>query len=685
MRLITSKGQLDLPADFSFSIEQQSPVFSREGTQSIPATVPTSVRNLEALGYPTRIGRSEKYLRKMSAKVEAGVFQKDGQLVIDSAMKGTGIVGAVMLNESDLYTKIKDVKLQDVFIKIIRDDFANEANPIEAWYNYLMLCMTGAESDDFTLFPVAVNYNEASGYGLLNSPDHTIAADPWPLRYKTRRVTVGDETQTVPDGYGITPFLWMWRVIELLFAEWNYTIGENPFKSDAHLAKIALLNNTADSICVGKIRYSDLVPSCTVSDFLTFLENKFLCHAYIYPESKTIDIGPLQSVLTTAPDADLSSIINGEIKHIYSDPKEVSLSSDTSLEGAAPAMPTIFDFNKKYKFLAELDEFDWRNNAYKYTLVKRLATGEYFEILRKMADSSVKRNRLGTNYFTHFTGVLTSQEYKADDIVPPMVEIDLGLIGAVMAKIVCPFIGDRRHVNTEYNDDGESEQKIIVAMAAGHAESDVNVASKAYLGTTQKYNNLGHSWADYDLTTFDLYNLFFKAWNSVLRNSAREIECRVDYPIKQLLSLRLDRLKLIQGQKVLQKSLSYTVGKNVLHNTSSFVIVRPLSPIVEDIEPSFELQLYMWSYVNNADTVFAEFDTQEWDSYTWVYVNPDGGTYNPNTFEFIPPPTAEQFAAGGEYYRQENDIRISAKRINSSLIETFDRVLISYFTPIEIV
>jgi hypothetical protein len=647
--------------------------------------LPSSARNLESLGYPTRIGRSEKYLRKIPAKIEAGVFQKDGQLVIDSANRSSGIVGAIMLNESDLYTQIKDVKIQDVFIKIIRDDFAAEENPIESWYNYLMLCMSGIESDDFTMFPVAVDYSEDSGYKLLNSPDHTVAADIWPLRYKSRKITIGDESQNVPEGYGITPFLWMWRAIEILFAEWGYNIGENPFRTDPHLSKIVLLNNTADSICVGKIRYSDLVPSCSVSEFLMFLENKFLVHAYINPESKIIDIVPLQSVLSSPPDSDLSSIVNGEIKYVFSDPKEVALSSDTSLDGAAPAMSTIFEFNKKFKFLTELDEFNWRNNAYKYTLVKRLSTGEYFEILRKVADSSVRRNRLGTNYFSHYTGNLAAKEYKADDIMPPMVEIDLGLIGALMAKVVCPYIGERRHINTEYSDNAESEQKIIIALAAGLAESDVNVISKAYLGTTQKYNNLGHSWADYDLTTFDLYKLFFKGWNSILMNSTREVECRIDYPITQLLSLRLDRLKLIQGQKVLQKSLSYTVGRSIIHNTSSFVLARPLSPVIEDIEPVFEDQLYTWTYVNNAETVFAEFDTQEWDSYTWEYINSDGGTYNPNIFEFIPPPTAEQFAVGGEYYKQDNNIRISAKRINSSSIEVFDKILTSYFTPVEII
>lgn len=683
MKLITERGQLDLPSGFSFTIEQNSPAFSNEGTQSIPATLPTSIRNIDTLGNPIRLGRVDKYIRKIPAKIEAGLFQKNGQLVIDSAQKGSGIMGAVMLNESDFYSRVKDVKLVEIFEKIIRDDFASQEDPVKAWYNHIFSCMTGVVTDDFTAFPIAVNYNSSSGYQLLNSPDKSSPGEIWSLRHEVRKVTTGNVTINVPTGYGVTPFLWLWRALELMFAEWGYTIRENPFKSTPLLSKIVILNNTADTICFGKIKYSDLVPSCTVSEFLSFLGSKFLTHAYIFPESKMVDLVPLQSVLTAAPDLDLTNYVNGEIKQIFSDPQETSISSDISLEGAAPASETIFELNKKHSILTRLDESNFRNNAWRYSFVQRKATGEFYEILQKVADSSVKENRLGSNYFTHYSGALPAREYKSADILPPMVEVDMGLIGFQMVKFICPFVGESRHINTSFFDTKEqTEQKIIIAYAAGRAEEDANILCKAFFGTTQKFNNLGHQWAEYDLTSYDIYKLFFKSWNSVLRNSTRELECRVDYPEKQLLSLRLDRLKLVQGQKLLPKALSYTIGQKVAHNNSQFVVIKPLSPIEEDVEPVFLEQLYRWQYENNSFAVFTEFDIQEWENYTWVYKNADGSTSNNNTFESIPPPTSIQFTTGGQYFYQENEIIISAKRTNESTVIDFDRVLISWFTPV---
>lgn len=141
---------------------------------------------------------------------------------------------------------------------------------------------------------------------------------------------------------------------------------------------------------------------------------------------------------------------------------------------------------------------------------------------------------------------------------------------------------------------------------------------------------------------------------------------------------------MLHGQKVLPESLSYTIGEKITHNSSRFIAVKPLNPVIEDSQISFTPQLYYWEYVNNALEVFAEFDTQEWESYTWKYINQDGTTVNPNTYEFIPPPTQEQFLSGGQHFLQENPISISAIRFNTYQTVIFEKALISYFRAVEI-
>lgn len=675
MKLITKNGELVLPEDFNFTIEQSSPVFSKEGTQTIPVDLPAAAINAVALDHPDRPGRISKYNRKLPAKLEAGVFHKCGHLVIETAGRKDGITGAIMINESDLYTQIKDVTLEDVFVKIERTDISG----VENWYNRIYACMTGSVMDDFTAFPVAVNLDDGR-YQFLNGPDTTSTSSPWHLKWETRKIFASGKVVNVPQGYGVTPFLWLWRMLELLFTDFDYTVRKNAFKTDDFLKKIVIINNTADSICKGSLNYADLVPTCTISEFMQWLEDKFLTHLYIYPESKMIDILPLQDVINSTSQLDITDILDGDEKYTFSEPSELSLSSDTSLSGSAPAAETLHDLARKYDHIAELSEPEFRNDAWKYSLVFRKSTGEYYEILRRAGDSSVERNKIGSNYFKHFTGRLQEKKYEASDLMPAMVEVKLGLNGSKELNVVCPYVGQSRHRNTSYNESGETaKQDIIVALSAGISDEDAIIEAKYNLGTTQKYNNLGIQWSTHDLTLQSLYDMFWKNYNRVLMNCSVEIQGKVDYSAEQLLSLRMDQSVLLKGQPCLIKQLHYSVGRKVANNKSEYVLLKSLTPTIDDIVISFSQQLYRWNYESNAATVFADFDSQEWENYTWEYIN---GTEASNSFEYIAPPTEQQYLSGDLFYQQSNDIRITATKINETQPYYFNRVLESGFRAV---
>lgn len=676
MKLITTKGELALPKDFQFTIEQKSPVFSTEGTQSIPVTLPFSI-NFAALDHPDRPGRINKYLRKIPAKLESGLYHKSGQLVIDSAKRLDGITGSIMINESDFYAQIKDQTLPEVFAKISRTDISG----VDNWYNHIYDCMTGVANDDFTAFPIAVNLRDGR-YQLLNGPDTSVSElSVWPLKWKARRIMYEDQAVNVPDGYGITPFLWLWRMLELLFNNFNYTINHNPFKDDDFLKKIVLINNTADSICKGSLNYSDLVPSCSIADFVKWLEAKFCMHLYIYPESKSVDIVPLSNVIESSAQIDISNIIDGREKYTYIDCTELYLKSDTTLDGASPAAETEIALSNKYKEITELNEDAFRRNAWKYNVVFRRSTGTYYEILRRVGDSSIKREKLGSNYFMHTTGRLPEKKYEAVDLMPTMVEVKLGLNGSKELNVVCPFVGDSRHRNTSYKEKTEAaEQKIVLALFAGRSDEDNIIEAKYMLGTTQQYNNLGVEWSMYDLTLKSLYPLFWRSWNKILMNSDMEIDLKANYSIDQLMSLRLDRPILIKGQQCILKGLSYNIGDRLSNNNSQYFPLKSMAPVMTDVSVSFSEQLYRWNYENNAQDVFSEWDTQEWQEYTWEYTGSDSPTQE--SYEFIPSPTAEQYNSGNVFYHQVNAIRVAATRLGDTSPTYFDRELESWFRPV---
>jgi len=679
MKILTDNGQLTLPADYKIEIKHSSPVFSKEGTQSLPFTFPYK-SNLNVLGYLNRLGADNKLVLKKKVRLISGIYQKTGQLVIDKA-SSKDIVGAIMINESDLYAQIKELTMREIFNNIIRDDFAAAEDKITSWYDYIFACMTGDESDDFTAFPVAIN-EDSGEYQLLNKPDHRSALDPWPLIYKSRRVTSGSSTMNVPSGYGITPFLYLHRAIDLLFDQFGYQVRINLVRTDSLLSKLVLLNSTADTICTGKLRYGDLVPTCTIADFINFLEAKTLMHCYIYPESKIIDLVPLKEPLITQPDIDITSILNGEYTVSFIEPSEVDLTSDTSITGASPAADTWNDFVKKHHVLTEMAEMDFRTNVSKYSVVFRKSTGSYYQVLRRPGDSSIKLERLGSNYFRRFSNKLTGKEYHSIDKIPPMVDVNLGIVGSKEAIVVCPFIGESQHINTVYKDESsKAVQDIILAYSAGRSIEDNNIIAKYFQGTTQKYNNFGEQWADYDLSPRDFFNRFFIEWDSILRNTNTEIDAIAEYSLSQLMSFRMDRLKILNGQRLLPIDIAYNVGNGIVENTGGrYKPIKLLEPIVTDPDVILPPQLYSWTYESNAEEVFAEFDVQLWESYTWEYSGEDNPSKN--TFEFIPPPTLEQFTSQELQYYQENPIKIFAKKINENTIYEFERVLSSGFRAV---
>jgi hypothetical protein len=676
MRLKTESGEMILPGDFSFSIDQKSPFFSNEGTQSIPVTLPDADINNKVLGYASRPGHSMQMRRKLSATLETSVINKSGTLVVEKAQKHTGTVCSLMLNESDFYSQIKDVKLSEVFAEIIRDEFTS----IEALYNYLFSCMKGEANDDLTLFPVACNLSGGK-YSLLNGPDTKSTQEPWPLKWKARRIYYEDQAVNVPDGYGISPFLWFHRVLDILFSQYGYSVRNNPFREDDFLSKIVLINNTADSICKGVINYGDLVPSCTIAEFIKYLESKFLCYCFISPESKIVDIIPLNDAISSVPDIDLTGKIDGYESYSFADPQEVDMQCDTSLVGAEPAMETIFDLANKYKHIASLNEADFRNNAWKYNLILRQSTGEYFEVLRKPGTSEVKINKLGTNFFRHFTKRLTAKEYLSTDIIPPMAELKLGVNGSKEVIIICPFIGQTRHMNTSYKEKQDSSDlKIMIALAAGLSDYDANIDAKYYIGTTQRYNNMGNVCFSDDLTTQSTYKLFFKGWNELIMNSGITVEGKIDYSVEDLLSLKMNKPKILRGQPVLLQELSYNIGERITNTVSKFLLLKKLTPEMEDIQVTFLSQLYTWQYQSNLGDLLAEFDTQEWESYTWDYIGVDAPSKN--SFEYIPPPTAEQFQSGQTYYSQQNTIKITAYKLYNPNPFLYEKTLISGFKAV---
>jgi len=97
MKLVTKSGALALPEDFTFSVEQNSAFFSRDGAYTIPADIPAAPASLEALGHPERLAKAGYYSNRIPASILSGTFFKSGQLILDSAQKKKTIIASLAL------------------------------------------------------------------------------------------------------------------------------------------------------------------------------------------------------------------------------------------------------------------------------------------------------------------------------------------------------------------------------------------------------------------------------------------------------------------------------------------------------------------------------------------------------------------------------------------------------------
>lgn len=628
MKLITEHGQLPLPDDLEISVEQHNPFFSDEGASSIPVTIPATQQALSVLGRPERVGSTSR-LRRMAATLSEGAFIRNGQLLMESASADEGITCSFLMAESEFYTKFKEKNLRDIFSDKVREDWTD----IASMYDYFKEVYQGEKTDDFIFCPVAVDYDSETGsYRVNNAPQPS-----GELEYLSRYIPDGDDSILVPDGYGIAPFLYLHRLIDLLFSISGYTVINNPFRTDAALKRIIVLHNVSDVICAGKIDYSDLVPDMTVSDFLEWLHDKFLAAVSINPDRKQADVYLLQDVLSnTVADMDLSGKIDGHVTITFNDTSRVVLKADTSLEGAAPAAETLDDFFNTNEFVLDATGSDIdAENINKAVCARIRATGDYYTYSDISREDKNGRRRLGSGYFNYDKkNSENCEEFSPVDPLPPMVYVD---------GVLMPYIGTRIHRHTQVNGEEEDSdgQKIIIAYDRGVFNQDDN----SRLATTQKYDAHGSEWTEYSLTPDDLYLRFFSSYNGLLRGGKEELSGHLVLAPQELLSIDIMKHKMFKGQHLMITGLTYSLRNNqIMFDNTSFIILKNLSD--PDIRPAFQELKFYWKL--NRSKVDDRFDYLENH-----YGGPNGGgSYRMEYPDGVVYPSSAPSYAGQTGYRQ---------------------------------
>jgi len=309
-----------------------------------------------------------------------------------------------------------------------------------------------------------------------------------------------------------------------------------------------------DAILLGELHESQLVPDCTINEFLDSIREGFCGEFYIDVINKKARLTLFNDIVSRKPDKDLTPYLMKKFeKRGLTEGKQVKLSIKKELEKAASPTASYQEFRKKYPEIIT-DLLLIGNSSIYY----RKDLNTYYKA-NKNGVISAKLSRLGSGSF----------DYDSEDTLPfenheiPFQTFSLGIILASpsVSQIYAPIIGIERHLNTHLVVKTQSEDSTTIAEDDDQQECPI-IFAFAYkqlngmVGSHQSYHTNGGT----KLIPSDengLFNRYWRFYDYVIRNSFHQIQYKLRIPTSELYSFQFDRLKLINGQLLFPVSYRY--------------------------------------------------------------------------------------------------------------------------------
>ena len=539
MRLYTEIGEFTLPEDFALEMQTNNPVFTSEGSASATFSLPATPENMEAAGRPDRLSRNEAFLNNVECILQLGVFQIQGKLIVTSC-NSEEIGCCFTYKEGSLYASYKDKSLKD----ILKDTtFYPSTFPIHTLAGKTQQAMEESQPEWFARFPVKVQLMEGHDI-MLNALEDT--SDEFGISfgniiYQARSYSYGDTTINVPDGYGLTAFPFLYHIIEVILIKvGNYNVVRNDFTKEP-FNSLVLLHPVADLMCKGNIAYRDLVPDITLSDFISWLQDKF--GAYITVDDKDVSIIILDEMLSESPAFDLTPYIDDDFSLEIPDMEHISIEMDTSL-AAAPAASKS-EFNNKYGTIKEVSVVPTNvAGIYLHT-----PTGRIYQVVK--SGSSYNQVFLGYNNF-----LFSRKLWASADDAKTTEDRALGcqLISNYYPSPLLLHLGNAVHYNTAI--EGEKEDQDHPLMVAW-AYYDGHYWRGSVTGVEKDGTVLFPG-----LNPEGVFQRFWQKYNTLKLSLAPDASITAHIPADEMKHLDITKPVLIEHNRALIKSYSWTISKD---------------------------------------------------------------------------------------------------------------------------
>lgn len=637
LKIKTNNGYLDLSSDFTMEIDETSPVMNDRGSQTVPITVPCTPANCRALGFPHRLDMAKAPLDgNAKCIITDGVYKRTGTINICSASRQEGITLNIGFDNSEAYSKWQDKKLSNIE-NLPRETYSS----VSELCTHLQSVMAGlTASDKYGIFQAVIKneYKETEEpiyegatetktvrtYYPIYLNETYFDGNNYVLVYGDRQVDMivdGDVMNTtLPIGYGVSPFLYLWYVVELVFKDLGYNIKSNPFKTDAELARIVLMNNSIDCCCTGTLYFADLMPDCSIEEFLHSLYVRFGMVYFLSSETNVADLRFIRDIIKDEPLQDFSNNIKDEPMITYEAPRQVALSAGYSFEGAEPSTELFEDFIKgKHGIIYGVKDIRQEASHYGYVGqtgldgIFRLRNGFEFEWATgrfyvydptPLEGNLLLWNPTRFSFYSscHFKWNPKSEGVDVEDL--NSVDEQLPMAFADNGYLSPQYLAGPRHRYTyvklssdeDVSEDGEDETPLSFCFAFIKPANSYTFGSVLPYDITGDFVNWGNAASSHHLSLLfcfenGLYAQFWRGYDEMLRSANRLVEVEGRIKLTDIMDMNTLIPVSLRGQRVLWDNLKYSLpAKSMVDATLAFRTIRHTGTAGSVPVPELELQ-----------------------------------------------------------------------------------------------
>ena len=608
LKIITKDGALDLEPGFSLEIEDTSPIFNERGSQSVSTTLPRTDRNNQFIGYAGRLDIKNKPIQDDHVLLSEGVYRRAGKININQYSKGYAC--NVGFDESELYSSWDSVSLSS--LEWPKYSPAGGVSAIVEQFNDIL--NERVQTTHYSIFPVMVSCPENENDGVtkqypefLNRYTGTLSEVELVSGLRTETYLINNEEVevTLPEGYGITPFLRASFIVDHIFEFYGYKVIDSPFfyTKNMQLARMVVLNNKADAITKGYIDYKDLLPECTINEFFQALYCRFGIVYFVDGNSKTVRLKTIKEMLNAESVNNLTDLQASTPIVKYNEPKQLRLSAATNISGpekfsTAPAASTMDEFLKNYNYIVSTGNgylrYDKRDGLYNLN--------ELYH---------TKLQIISTDHFDWDRGANMAYEdiSSVDECLMQTTQstTDLGTY-----YVPCYLVG-KVHLYTtiesstvELSENQTTQTPLCFCFSYPKQETYVPFGSPRCYNPFYTYAKIGDYECNICLTFTGEDGLFIRFWreyDAMLRHANRIVEIELNLSAQQKLTMDFASPISISGQNLLFDSLRYVLPTA---SSSSTAVLRPLrlqEPYdldAEQLVPVIE-QAYKWVLKDNKE------------------------------------------------------------------------------------